>query len=484
MSQPVTIFLDPASDAPVYLQISRAVAREIRRGRFKPGDPLPGSRKLAEQLGVARNTVMAAYGELQAEGWVVSNPGVGSAVAPTPPDRAAARADPAPAAETIGFDLTGAAPRHSRPSPGNMLHVASGIPDPRLIPGAELARAYRRALTSRPQAALTVEDPQGHPALRAALARLLSGARGMAASADRVLVARSVQMAWFLTARALIRPGDAVAVEALGARGAWEALAGAGASCLPLPVDRHGLDVEALARLLAARPIRAVLLAPRRHYPTLVPLSEPRRARLLELARTHRVAVLEADLDAEFQFEGRAAAPLAADDPAGVVIHVGALSKIFAAGMRLGYVHGPAPLVARLREARAVLDQQGDPVLERAMAEMLEDGEIERHLNRMHQVYRRRRDALVAALGREVGQAAAVATPDGGLALWVEAGPGVDVDAWAARALECGVAVQPGRQFAFDGSAVAGFRIGFANYAEPELEEVARRLRVALEAAA
>jgi GntR family transcriptional regulator/MocR family aminotransferase len=484
MSQPPNIFLDPTSDAPVYLQISQAVAHEIRRGRFKPGDPLPGYRTLAEQLGVSRNTVMAAYRELQAEGWVVSTPGEGSVVAPAPPDRATAGAEPAPTSETIGFDLAGAAPRLSQPSPGNLLHVASGIPDPRLIPGAELARAYRRALTSRPQAALTVEDPQGHPALREALARLLSGARGMAASANRVLVARSVQMAWFLTARALIRPGDAVAVEALGARGAWEALAGAGARCLPLPVDRDGLDVEALARLLSTRPLRAVLVAPRRHYPTLVALSAPRRARLLELARARRFAVLEADLDAEFQFEGRSAAPLAADDPAGVVIHVGALSKIFAAGMRLGFVHGPAPLVARLREARAVLDQQGDPVLERAMAEMLEDGEIERHLNRMHQVYRRRRDALVAALRRELGEAAAVATPEGGLALWVEARPGVDVDAWAARALEGGVAVQPGRQFAFDGTAVAGFRIGFANYAEPELLEVARRLRAALECAA
>jgi GntR family transcriptional regulator/MocR family aminotransferase len=364
-----------------------------------------------------------------------------------------------------------------------MLQVASGVPDPRLIPGAELARAYRRALTARPQAALTVEDAQGHPALRQALARLLTGARGIPASAERVLVARSAQMAWFLTAQALVRPGDAVAVEALGARGAWEALARAGARCLPVPVDQDGLDVEALERLIGGRRLRAVLLAPRRHYPTLVPLSAPRRARLLELARTHRLAVLEADLDAEFQFEGRPAAPLAASDEAGVVVHVGTLSKIFSPGMRLGYVHGPAPLVARLKDARAVLDQQGDPVLERAMAELLDDGEIERHLNRMHQVYRRRRDILVAALRRELGEAAAVASPEGGLALWVVPRAGVDVDAWAARALQGGVAIQPGRQFAFDGGPVAGFRIGFASHAEPELLEVARRLRVALEAA-
>jgi GntR family transcriptional regulator/MocR family aminotransferase len=114
------------------------------------------------------------------------------------------------------------------------------------------------------------------------------------------------------------------------------------------------------------------------------------------------------------------------------------------------------------------------------MAELMEDGEIQRHVNRMHQVYRPRRDALVAALGRELGGAVDVAPPEGGLALWARVAPRIDVDAWAARALERGVAFQPGRQFAFDGGPVPALRLGFANYPEPELEEVARRMGAAL----
>jgi len=472
-----TLFLDPASTEPVYLQIAHALMREIGRGRLNPGDALPGYRTLGEQLGVSRNTVMAAYRELQAEGWVVSTPGEGSVVAPDPPTRVPEEVVPA---EAMGFDLPGAAAPAEAAAPGGLLKVASGLPDPRLLPGAELARAYRRALTLNAQANLLIEDPQGHPKLREALARMLSSTRGMAARADQILITRGSQMALFLAGQALLNPGDGVVVEALGPRAAWEAFAQAGARCLPLPVDEQGLRVEALAELLRFEPVRAVFLTPDRHYPTLVPLSRERRARLLALAKEHRFAVLENAQDTEFQFDGRPRAPLAAEDPAGVVVHVGTLSKIFSPNLRLGFVHGPAPLVKRMTALRQALDRQGDMVLERAFAELIEDGEILRHLNRMHQTYRKRRDALCEALGRHLGDRLRFKVPEGGLALWAEVAEGIDVDRWSARALEVGVAFRPGRQFSFDGSPVQGLRLGFSNYSEPELEEVARRMAKAL----
>jgi GntR family transcriptional regulator/MocR family aminotransferase len=165
-----------------------------------------------------------------------------------------------------------------------------------------------------------------------------------------------------------------------------------------------------------------------------------------------------------------------------VVVHLGTLSKIFSPDLRLGFVHGPLPLVQRMGELRTALDGHGDPALERAMAELMEDGELQRHLNRMLQVYRRRRDALAAALRNELGDVLTAETPSGGLALWARTRAGLDVDAWAARSLERGVAFRPGRQFAFDGAPVAALRVGFSNYPEPQLEEVARRMRSALPA--
>ena len=478
------VFLDPRSAEPVYLQIAHALMREIHRGRFRPGDALPGYRSLAEQLGVSRNTVMAAYAELRSEGWLISTPGAGSAVARRLPAHLPAPADaPAPPADGgppgIGFDLGGEPPAPAAEARRSVLEVASGVPDPRLVPSAVLARAYRRALAAG-RDALAAGEAQGHPLLRQALSRMLSGTRAIAAAPERVLVTRGSQMAIYLVAQALFAPGDAVAVEALGGRGAWEAFARAGARCLPVPVDGEGLSIDELERVLAATPLRAVLVTPQRQYPTLAVLSAGRRPRLLELAAAHRFAVLEVDQDSEFQFEGRPLAPLAAMDRAGVVVHVGTLSKIFSPDLRLGFVSGPAPLLRRMKEARALLDRHGDPALERAMAELMDEGELQRHLNRMVQVYRRRRDALCGALRAELGDRVSVDPPAGGLALWLRTRDGLDVDGWAARALERGVAFQPGRRFAFGGGPVAGLRIGFANYAESELEEVARRMRSAL----
>ena len=480
-----TLFLDPQSREPVYLQIAHALMQEIHRGRFRPGDPLPGYRTLAQQLGVSRNTVMSAYHELQAEGWVVSRSGEGSVVAPAPPDLlpqgAESGASGSPSPQGMGFDLSGTPGRGSSGPDRGMLRVGTGIPDPRLLPGAELARAYRRALTQHGQSALTLEDSQGHPKLREALAKMLTGTRGIPSAAERILVTRGSQMAAFLTAQALFRPGDAVAVEALGDRRAWEAFTHAGARCLPLPVDAGGLDMGALESLLEQTRLRAVLVTPRRQYPTLAVLAPERRVRLLELAEAHRFAILEVDQDSEFQFEGRGLAPLAAQDPAGVVVHMGTLSKIFSPGLRLGFIHGPEPLVQRMKQLRLVFDRQGDMVLERAMAELMEDGEIQRHLNRMHQVYRRRRDAACESLSRWLGDRVSFGPPPGGLALWIRANGDLDVDAWATRALEQGVAFQPGRQFAFEAGPVSGLRLGFANHDEAELEEVARRMAAALE---
>nr|WP_291273031.1 PLP-dependent aminotransferase family protein [Geothrix sp.] len=463
--------------------MAHSLMQEIHRGRLHPGDGLPGYRTLGERLGVSRNTVMAAYRELQAEGWVVSTPGEGSVVAPDPPTRLPGQppsTGTVPEGITMGFDLaSGRLEEAPKGSPG-LLKVASGLPDPRLLPGAELARAYRRALVLNRQQNLELEDPQGHPMLRQSLARMLSESRGIAASPENILVTRGSQMALFLVGQALISAGEAVAVEALGHPGVWEAFARGGARCLPVPVDAEGMRVGALAQLAESERLRAVFVTPLRQYPTLVALSAERRARLMAMAQAHRFAVIENDQDSEFLFEGRPRAPLAAEDRAGVVIHVGTLSKIFSPNLRLGFVHGPAPLVARMRALRQALDRQGDMVLERAFAELLDDGAIHRHLNRMQQTYRIRRDVLCRALDRALGGELTFQVPEGGLALWARVAEGVDVDRWAARALEHGVAFQPGRRFAFDGGPVQALRLGFSNYPESDLEEVALRMRAAL----
>lgn len=474
----------PEGGGPLFLSIAQALISDIRRGRLKPGDPLPGYRTLADNLQVSRNTVLAAYQELIAEGWVVSRPGGGSFVAEELPETlpsapAAAAAEPA-----IGFDLEAPPepPRSAQRQGREVLAAMSGVPDARLLPMAAMARAYRSAMARIAKEGPVPEDPKGHLRLRRALAAMLGSLRGMSVDPESLLVSRGSQMALFLIAQALLRPGDRVAVEALGQRRTWEAFERSGATLLPLEVDGEGVVPESLEARLAEGPLRALYLTPQHQYPTTVSLAAPRRARILELARRHRIAVIEHDYDAEFHYEGQPVMPLASEDRAGTVIFVGTLSKIFTPSVRLGFVHGPRPLIERLSELRNAVDHQGDPALELAMAELMEEGELQRHVHRMRRTYHERRDRFAAALGRELGGAVSFAVPPGGMAFWIGAERGIDVDAWALRALERGVAFRPAREFEFQRRALPFLRLGFTSLREGEIDEAALRLARALRA--
>lgn len=477
---PTPLPIDREDPAPVSVQIARGLVARVRDGALRPGARLPSSRALARTLGVHRNTVLAAYGELEAEGWIEPHAARATFLSrelPASLPRRFAQARPGPA-RSAGFDLPAPPEPGAPPPPPGAFELLGGSPDPRLVPVAALARAYRRALRRREH--LCYGDGQGHPRLRAALATMLGEARGIGVSPGAVLVTRGSQMALTLAARALLAPGATIAVEALGYRPAWEAFRLAGARLVPIPVDGRGLDVEALARRVDAERIRAVSLTPHHHYPTTVTLSPGRRLALLELARRKRLLVIEDDYDNEFHYEGRPVESLASADGAGVVVYVGTLSKVLAPGLRTGFLAGPTDAVARAAAHRFYLDRQGDPAMEAALAELLEEGEVQRHVWRTRRTYAARREALAAALRAELAGALDFRPPPGGMAFWCRVAPGIDAAAWAARALQRGVVVQAGRQFAFDRRPRPFLRIGFGRHDERELGEAVRRLAAAL----
>ncbi|WP_437289406.1 PLP-dependent aminotransferase family protein [Sorangium sp. So ce406] len=481
MAWELSLAVDPASPQPIFLQIARALSDDIRRGRLRAGAELPGSRALARSLSVHRNTVLAAYRELAAEGWIEASAARGTFVAaelPAPAPRrfarrAAARTE-APA--RLGFDLGATSLRPLPLAAEGTLRMSGGLPDMRLVPTDALARAYRRALRAEAKRLLDYADPRGHERLRAALAAMLSAVRGLAAGPESVLVTRGSQMAIDLVARALIAPGDAVAVESYGYRPAWEALRLAGARLVPVPVDAAGLSVDALAELAERERVRAVYVTPHHQYPTTAVLAPGRRIALLELCRSRRVAVIEDDYDHEFHYDGRPVLPLASADTAGVVVYVGTLSKILAPGLRLGFVVAPEPLIERLALHRAFVDRQGDHAVERAVAELLEDGEVQRHAQRARRIYRARRDLLVEALRARLGHALDFRVPAGGMALWARVDAAIDADAWAERALARKVAFSAGRRYAFDGKRRPFLRLGFAALDEGEIREAVERM--------
>ncbi len=469
---------DRAADVPLFLQIARDVAGDIRAGVLRPGARLPGSRALAHTLGVHRNTALAALAELTAQGWVATDPRRGTFVSSTFPEPRVSNR-PAPK-RRLALSLPPPAPLDAFPEiGGDVLQLVGGTPDYRLVPTTELARAYRRALARAPEL-LQYGSAWGDPRLRQVLAAMLRDTRSVPVDADSLLITRGSQMALFLLGRALWTPGSVIAVEAVGYRPCWESLELAGARVVPLPVDEGGLCLDGLSELLERERVAAVYVTPHHQYPTTVTLSAPRRLALLALARRHRFVIIEDDYDHEHHYDGRAVLPLASVD-ADVVAYVGTLSKVFAPGVRLGYVAARPEILERAAAVRLFIDRSGDHVVERALSELIEDDWLGRHVRRVRREYEARRDALVDELGRLLGGALSFRVPGGGMSLWarIEAA-GVSSDAWAERALARMVLVHPARRFRFDGREAPFLRLGFAPHTPEEIRTAVERLARAL----
>lgn len=472
------VSLAPDPGRPLYLRVvAAAITADIRSGRLRAGDELPGTRRLAAQLGVHRNTTIAAYRELAGVGWIDTRPGRGTFVVGV--------ADAGPIATPP--------PRAATPSRAREVLTLGHLLAPDEAPRVALARAYRRALrhaggraldyAERGESAVTL----GHPRLRAALAELSTRARAMVTAVDDVLVTGGAQMALFLATRALLGAGDGsrrtIAVEARGYRPVWETFRSAGATPVPIPIDGEGLCIDALRRVAARRPIRAVYVTPRHQHPTGVTMSASRRAALVDFATSCGATILEDDFDNDFEYGAAPALPLAATHPDPAVVYVGSLTKLLAPGVRIGFALAPAPLLRRMAEERASIDRQGDQALECAVAELLEDGELRRHQQRMRVLCRERRDALASALASELGDILGFDRPERGTAIWASVRPDIDVDAWHARALAAGVSFVPGRQLDFDDAPSRHARFGFASLDAARMVEAVGRLRRALPAA-
>jgi GntR family transcriptional regulator / MocR family aminotransferase len=358
---------------PLHAQLEAQLREGVGDGRLAAGARLPSSRALATELGVSRGVVVEAYGQLAAEGYLVVRPGAAPVVAALP-------AGAAPAAP----------PRVERPPRHDL---RPGTPDLSAFPRAEWGRALRAALRDTPDAELGYPDPAGHPRLRAAIAAYLGRVRGVRATPDRVVVCGGVAEALRLTATVLRdRDVTVVAVEDPSHRETRGQLAYGGLEPVPVPIDAHGLDPAAIPSNA-----RAALVTPAHHFPMGIVMAPERRAALVAWARDSGGVIVEDDYDAEHRYDRApvgAVQGLAPDD----VVHVHSVSKTLAPGLRLGWAVAPVALAAELAEAKRRSDL-GVPVLDQlALADLIERGELDRHLRRLRPRYRRRRDALVGAL--------------------------------------------------------------------------------------
>ncbi|WP_406288779.1 PLP-dependent aminotransferase family protein [Embleya sp. NBC_00896] len=356
----------------------RAIREAIRTGRLAPDTPLPPYRSLAADLGIARNTVADAYTELVAEGWLTARQGSGT--------RVARRAEPLAAARRR------ARPKTPTRSAGPTYNLRQGQPDAASFPRAPWVASTRRALNAAPNEAFGPGDPQGRPELRAALADYLARARGVRTHPDRIVVCSGFAHGLRLLFGGVLR--GPVAVEAYGLAFHRSIFAAASVRTLPLAIDEHGADTDALAGLPNAR---VAVLTPAHQFPTGGPLLPERRVAALDWARAGGGIVLEDDYDGEFRYDRRPVGAVQGMDPDRVV-YIGSVSKSLSPAIRLGWMVLPDHLVDDVLAAKGLREAWAGVTDQLTLADFIEGGHYDRHIRRMRQRYRGRRDQLVAAL--------------------------------------------------------------------------------------
>ena len=468
--------IDPAQSTPIYLQIVHAVIHEIERGRLPSGTFLPSSRELARHLSVNRKTVVLAYEDLIAQGWLDSMGTRGTVVASLHDDGrpavpAAARRQAEAERDRPAYRFQPAPERPLAWSAEGGITLDEGSPDGRLFPVDVLSRAYRTAIKRAARSgAMSYRDPRGTPRLRAAIADMLKAERGLAVTRDHICITRGSQHGIFLAAQVLITPGDAVLVESLTYEPAVAAFAARGARIVPVGLDDQGIDVDDVEAACRKHRVRAIFLTPHHQFPTTVALRPERRLRLLELARQFDFALIEDDYDHEFHFDSQPLLPMASYAPARV-IYIGSLSKLLLPALRIGYVAAPPPLIDAIAHQVSLIDGMGNSFTEDAVADLIESGELRRHGRKATQIYAERRTAFAAALADVMGARAECRTPDGGLAFWLRFPGSGTLDRIECDAPGLGLRFANSRSFATSERAERGLRLGFASLTEREARD-------------
>lgn len=455
----IQLYLDKSSSKALYLQIADHIIELIKNGTFTPKYALPSSRVLATELGVNRNTVIKALDLLIAEGWAVSAERKGLFVAST----------------TMMQGGNKSVNRRCQASkevlPYQQVKFDSGLPDVKLAPIDELARAYRQIFSRNVRLNLMQESsPLGALKFREAVAIMLNQTRGMSALAQQVCITRGSQMALYLIAHTLFDEGDVVLVENPGYAPAWETFKHAGATLMPIGVDKEGMQVDSIEQILLNTSIKAVYTTPHHQYPTTVTLSLARRLKLVELSNQYGFTIIEDDYDSDFHFGQRPVAPISSLSLAQNIIYIGTMSKLVSASLRVGYFIASPQFIEKVSHLRSIIDLQGDNIMEYAILELVESGALKRHIRKASKIYLSKRNLVATLLDKYLADKVEYNLPEGGLAFWISLKKEQDMTLLRNRLEKLHVSILPTSNYSFD-VPVLGIRLGYGSLSEEQLEE-------------
>ena len=453
------IQLNKKSDKALYLQIADAIINAVKSGNLTSGNALPGSRQLAGLLNVNRNTVIEAIDVLISEGWLITIDRKGTFIADVLPEIIQ---------KSNNQEKKVAAIEEIKPH----LVFDDGLPDSRLAPMNDLARAYREIFNRKSRwQIMGYSNVLGDIEFRKAIVQMLNFKRGMNVAPDQICITRGSQMAMYLAAHCLFTKGDYVMIENPGYKPAWEAFENAGAVLLPVNVASDGLNVEEVeAHLKKHNNIKAIYVTPHHQFPTTVTMSLKKRLKLIELSNQYGFTIIEDDYDNEFHFGQRPILPISSYSNAQNFIYIGTLSKIVAPALRIGYLASSAEIVQKVAKHRKMIDVQGDNIMEEAVLHLINEGKIKRHLKKTNLIYKAKRDFFETLCNQHLKDKVTFVKPEGGLAFWIVPNADVKAEEVCEKLLSKGIKTMHPERFSYQ-NPISGFRLGYASLTEQQMEE-------------
>jgi len=481
MSSPVEISftslicIDKSSSTPIYIQLAQQFVNAIQRGYLSIGARMPGTRILSKDLKVHRKTIIAAFEELQAQGWLEIVPNKGTFILQK--DIKQLQSRHVTSLQTIktypektGFEFTQSnildSPFELNPCSN---YFTDGTPDIRITQLQALSQHYGSAL-KRKSNLRKMANYQEHGSLyfKEQLSNYLNLTRGLHIAAYNLLVSRSSEMSLYLIARVVLSPGDCVVVGNLSNFSINMTFAQVGAKIATVAMDEEGICVHSLTNLVQQKKVRMLYLTPHHHYPTTVTLSAQRRIEILKLAKEYGFFILEDDYDYDFHYENTAILPLASADSHGLVIYTGTFGKSLIPTFRTSFVVAPKNLIQEMNKYLGIIDRHGDIVTEYALGQMIEEGDIHRHLKKSILAYKNRRDETAITLKKLFNDTIQFTIPKGGLAFWVRFKENIQFLKVAKYAQEQDLFIP--RNIFYQNQEITAMRLGFGNWEPLEMK--------------
>jgi len=471
------IIINKKDSSPVYRQISLQLISLIQEGKLPPGAVLPSTRNLAFDLQLHRKTIIAAYETLVAENWIDNLPRKSYTVSPNLPmvrPRSYNSKRLSPFSEAGNFDFE----RHEPVMPSSMslnnfrLVINDGFPDISMLPVQAISKQFKKALESSASGRYSgVNSEGGSSNFKISLSSFLNQTRGIDMGVDNLFTTRGAQMAIYIAASLIIKPGDKVVVSEptyFIAEALFEKL---GAELIRVPMDGDGMRTEKLENILRKNVIKLLYIIPHHHHPTTVTMTVDRRNHLMQLIDDFNFAVIEDDYDYDFQFKYDPYLPLASGNHRGNIIYIGSLTKVLGAPFRLGYMIAASDFLQAAARMRTLIDLRGDFIMEETISGMIANGDLARHIQKTNKLYSQRCDFLSDQVSKELGDMIDFTKPTGGMALWLKFKPEYDLSKIIKKANLKGLAILGSTYCTGKDAHFNAFRFGFASLNEQELAE-------------